>query len=80
VDHVSADGSGVPRVDLARTALAGCALGVSGHAAGVRDAQLVFLLDLYQVAPWQAFMRWFAVSADVTAPAGPGRFEDARMA
>jgi hypothetical protein len=23
-------------------------------------AQLVFLFDLYQVAPWQAFMRWFA--------------------
>jgi hypothetical protein len=23
-------------------------------------AQLVFLLDLYQVTPWQAFMRWFA--------------------
>jgi hypothetical protein len=23
-------------------------------------AQLVFLLDVYQLAPWQAFMRWFA--------------------
>lgn len=23
-------------------------------------AQLVFLLSLYEVAPWQAFMRWFA--------------------